>query len=145
MPICAVPDPKGYPSLRIQQTEQSLLTDLNRKSSDLVMNLAAPWKMSVILLHGVNKEEQTGFMLKCLENINSKALVGQCHIDYCYYVLFCKGLWVNLANDDTLTTKYVNRLNRKKSRQWGAKWELGKHSEGHGENTLQQKHLFNLC
>lgn len=40
MAIHAVPDPKGYSSLWMQQMEQSPLTDLRRKSAELFMNLA---------------------------------------------------------------------------------------------------------
>lgn len=90
MAIHAVPDPKGYPSLWMQQMEQSLLTDLRRKSAELFLNLAGTWKVNMILWDGVNKEEHTRFMLKSLESINSKALIGPCSIDYCCYV-FCKG------------------------------------------------------
>ena len=46
----------------------------------------------MILRDGVNKEEHTRFMLKCLENKNSKALVGPCSIDYCCYVFLQRAL-----------------------------------------------------
>lgn len=46
----------------------------------------------MILRDGVNKEEHTRFMLKCLENKNSKALVGPCSIDYCCHVFLQRAL-----------------------------------------------------
>lgn len=123
MAIHAVPDPKGHPSLWMHQMEQSLLTDLRRKSAELFLNLAGTWKVNMILQDGVNKEEHTRFMLESLESINSTALVGPCSIDYCCYVFFAKSSESIFANNGTLTTKHVNRLNQIKSQQW-VEWEI---------------------
>lgn len=71
----------------------------------------------MILRDGVNKEEHTRFMLKSLESINSKAPVGPCSIDYRCYGFFAKGSESIFANNGTLTTKHVNRLNQIKSQQ----------------------------
>ena len=85
----------------------------------------------MILRDGVNKEEHTRFMLKSLESINSKAPVGPCSIDYRCYGFFAKGSESIFANNGA-------------SSEWGGKWKLEKCCEGHGENILQQKCLFNL-
>ena len=71
----------------------------------------------MILRDGVNKDEHTRFMLESLESINGKALVGPCSINYCCCVFFAKGSESIFANNGTLTTKHVNRLNQIKSQQ----------------------------